>query len=165
MTCRLLFSALSSSASLPLSLSAFPFLSFDFLPRSTPYFFKYHCLKGWASICTTEFFVSVFVRTSSLLVALYTTSRRRTFFVQFSDPQAKLPASIRRPRYFMFPPRQRTGRTRLAPSLQRAAGRPISNLRFFWWMLRRPPVLRCLWRESREIPMLRRGCGGMGEVE
>merc|ERR1719277_508095 len=53
----------------------------------------------------------------------------------------------------MLPPRQRTGRTRLAPSLHSAAGRPISNLRFFWWMLRRPPVLRCLWRESREIPM------------
>merc|ERR1719284_1456052 len=123
------------------------------MPKVTPYFFLYHCLNGCPSIWTTEFFVNVFVRTSSLLVALYTTSRIRTFFVQFSEPQAKLPASIRRARYFMLPPRQRTGRTRFEPSLQSAAGRPISNLRFFWWMFLRPPVLRCLWRESLEIPM------------
>mmetsp|Transcript_16301 Transcript_16301/g.13120 ORF Transcript_16301/g.13120 Transcript_16301/m.13120 type:complete len:85 (+) Transcript_16301:283-537(+) len=53
----------------------------------------------------------------------------------------------------MLPPRQRTGRTRLEPNLHKTPARPISNLRFFWWMFLRPPVLRCLWRESREIPM------------
>merc|ERR1719382_2104129 len=99
------------------------------------------------------FLVRVFVRTNSLLVALYTTSKTRTFLAQFSEPHAKLPLSRRRARYFMLPPRQRTGRTLLAPNLQSAAGRPISNLRFFWWMFLRPPVLRCLCRESREIPM------------
>ena len=35
-----------------------------------PSIFRYHCMKGWASICTIVFFKSVFVRTSSLLVAL-----------------------------------------------------------------------------------------------
>merc|ERR1719277_2196211 len=119
-----------------------------FLPSSTPYLFRYHCLKGCASTCTMVFFVKVFVRTNSLLVALYTTSTKRTFLVQFSEPHEKLPASMRSARYFMLPPRQRTGRTRLEPILHSAAGRPISNLRFFWWMFLRPPVFRCLWRES-----------------
>merc|ERR1719162_2252767 len=107
------------------------------------------------------FFTSVFVRTSSLLEALYTTSRMRTFLAQFSEPQAKLPLSRRKARYFMLAPRQRTERTRFAPSFVIEDGRPISNLRFFWWMFKRPPVLQCLWRESRAIPMAAggRGCG------
>merc|ERR1719222_982381 len=153
MTWRLRWAAFSSSA----SLDSFPpaaFLVFVFLPRSTPYLRRYHCLKGCASIWMMAFFTSVFVRTSSLLEALYTTSNRRTFRVQFSEPHAKLPVSRRRARYFLLPPRQRTVRTRFSPSLQSATGRPISYLRFFWWMLRLPPVFRCLWRESREIPIL-----------
>merc|ERR1740123_2990236 len=130
-----------------------------------PYLFRYHCLKSWASICTMVFLVSVFVRTSSLLVALYTTSTRRTFFVQFSEPQEKFPWSTRRALYFLLPPRQRIGRTRFWPSLHKAAGRPISNLRFFWWMFLRPPVFRCLWRESREIPMAAAGDVALGRRE
>merc|ERR1719223_1975483 len=100
------------------------------------------------------FLTRVLVRTNSLLEALLTTSRRRTFRVQFSEPHAKLPLSRRRARYFLFPPRQRTVLTRFSPNLQSATGLPISYLRFFWWMLRLPPVFRCLWRESREIPIL-----------
>jgi hypothetical protein len=37
-----------------------------------------------------------------------------------------------------------------------AAGRAISYLRFFWWMLRRPPVRRRLWRDSRLMPVVER---------
>merc|ERR1719444_605957 len=118
---------------------------FSFVPRSAPYLFKYHCLNGCASTCTIVFFSKVFVRTSSLLVALYTTSTMRTLRVQFSEPHAKFPLSSRKARYFRLPPRQRTTRTRLAPILVIAIGRPISYFLFFWWMFRRPPVLRCLW--------------------
>ena len=41
----------------------------------------YHCLKGVASIWTTAFLTNVFVRTSSLLLALYTTSKIFDFLV------------------------------------------------------------------------------------
>ena len=40
-----------------------------------------------ASIWTIAFFTSVLVRTSSLLEALYTTSRMRVLRVQTSEPQ------------------------------------------------------------------------------
>merc|ERR1719323_2338171 len=148
----LLLTSSSSFFSFSDPLTACP--AFFFLPRTTPYLLRYHCLNGWASIWMMAFLTRVFVRTSSLLEALYTTSRRRTFRVQFSDPHAKLPLSRRRARYFLFPPRQRTVRTRFSPNLQSATGLPISYLRFFWWMLRLPPVFRCLWRESREMPIL-----------
>merc|ERR1719506_3582456 len=77
----------------------------------------------------------------------------RAFLVQFSEPHEKFPLSSLSARYFMLPPRPRTERTRFCPSFVMEDGRPISNLRFFWWIFMRPPVLRCLWRESREIPM------------
>ena len=40
-----------------------------------------HCLKGVASIWTMQFLTRVFVLTSSLLLALYTTSNTRVFLV------------------------------------------------------------------------------------
>merc|ERR1719231_1908257 len=97
---------------------------------------KYHCLKSDASIKTIAFFTSVFVRTNSLFDALYTTSMTLVFRVQFSLPQLKFPVSRRNARTLVLPPRQRTRRTRLPPIFVIDGGRPISNLRFFWWMLR-----------------------------
>lgn len=73
---------------------------------------------------------SVLVRTSSLLLALYTTPMSRVFFVTCSLPHAKLPASSRSARCFTFPPRTRTVCTRFGPSFVSAGCRPSSNLRF-----------------------------------
>lgn len=53
----------------------------------------------------------VFVRTSSLLEALYTTSRMRVLRVTASEPQEKFPESRRSARNFLLPPRTRRGRT------------------------------------------------------
>lgn len=77
---------------------------------------------------------------------------KQACLVSPSVPQLKLPVSSLSARYFMFPPRQRTGWTRLLPSLVLAAGRPISNFLFFLYLLRLPPVSRRLCRESLEIP-------------
>ena len=57
----------------------------------------------------------------------------------------------------MLPPRQRTGCTRLWPSLVLAAGLPISNFLFLRNLERLPPVSRRLCRESLEIPMAAQG--------
>lgn len=52
-----------------------------------------------------------------------TTPTMRVFFVQCSEPQAKLPESRRRARYLRLPPRTRTVWIRLAPILVEAAVR------------------------------------------
>merc|ERR1719377_262064 len=84
-----------------ISSTAVPRSVFFFFERSTPYRWRYHCLKSVASTCTIAFFTSVFVRTSSLFEALYTTSMMRTLRVWFSLPQEKLPESRRRARTFV----------------------------------------------------------------
>lgn len=95
----------------------------------------------------------------------------RVLKVTDSEPQEKLPWSVRRARNFLLPlsrhkmlrtgtwcsyPRVRTTWIRGSPSLVMAAGRPSSNLRFMRIGARRAPVARRLWKLSREIPLLRR---------
>ena len=88
--------------------------------------YTYHCLKGVASIWTMQFLTSVLVRTSSLLLALYTTSSSLVFLVMAvrgvkvmiitghsslsppSDPHEKFPESSLSARYLMLPPLVRT---------------------------------------------------------
>ena len=110
-----------------------------------------------ASIWTIAFFTSVLVRTSSLLEALYTTSRMRVLRVQTSEPHEKLPVSARSARCLIEPPRTRTSRIRFAPILVIAIWRPISCFRFMWCVGFLPPVRRRLCWESRVIPMAHRG--------
>lgn len=50
-------------------------------PKNNLLIYTNHCLNGVESICTMQFFTRVFVRTSSLLVALYTTSMIRVLRV------------------------------------------------------------------------------------
>ena len=97
------------------------------------------------------------MRTSSLLEALYTTSRMRVLRVQTSEPHEKLPVSARSARCLIEPPRTRTSRIRFAPILVIAIWRPISCFRFMWCVGFLPPVRRRLCWESRVIPMAHRG--------
>uniref|UniRef100_A0A2M4C9Q2 Putative secreted protein n=1 Tax=Anopheles marajoara TaxID=58244 RepID=A0A2M4C9Q2_9DIPT len=90
------------------------------------------------------FFTSVLVRISSLLDALYTTSMIRHLRAIPSEAQAKFPASRRRARNFLFPPRVRTRCTRVAPILVLAAGRPNSYFLFLRMAAFLPPVARLL---------------------
>ena len=60
----------------------------------------------------------------------------RTFRAMPSEPQEKLPESIRRARYFVFPPRVRTRCIRFAPIRVFAGWRPFSKaLPMFQWLL------------------------------
>jgi len=114
---------------------------------------SYHWRKGVASTCIMALLTKVFVRTSSLLEALYTCNGRidgtlhlrrnyhirqsirttpmiRVLRVTCSDAHAKFPDSKRRARYLTLPPRVRTVWIRLGPSLVLAGCRPSSNFLF-----------------------------------
>lgn len=100
-----------------------------------------------------QFFTRVFVRTSSLLLALYMTSMIRVLRVQASEPHEKFPVSRRSARNFLLPPRVRTIWTLFDPIFVLAAGLPNSNFLFLWGWGRFPPVLRLLCQESLDIPI------------
>jgi hypothetical protein len=116
-----------------------------------------------------QFLTKVLVRTNSLLLALYTTSRTRVLQATPSDAHEKLPLSNLRALNFLLPPLVRTKCIRFWPiyipgkyliefltivTFVLAGGRPISNFLFFLRGFFLPPVALRLCQLSLDIPII-----------
>jgi hypothetical protein len=101
-----------------------------------------------------QFLTKVLVRTNSLLLALYTTSRTRVLQATPSDAHEKLPLSNLRALNFLLPPLVRTKCIRFWPIFVLAGGRPISNFLFFLRGFFLPPVALRLCQLSLDIPII-----------